>query len=182
MRLWRSSSRGSCWINGPVDGLIELDGPEGIEFPYVTRIPKEHAVTATAVSKKRQFTGLPRRSKLRCWLVQLGSGAPCGSAESQISNCATGKERRNVHELSQRHLADAVDLLGAGQPACRWRHPERDHRAAVSPQRHQHASVLASLRTLRLPRDRFDEVYAEVRVMERAALESINSRNSKASG
>lgn len=40
-----------------------------------------------------------------------------------------------------------------------------------------HASVLASLRTLRLPRTRFDEVFADVRVMERAALEAINKRN-----
>lgn len=40
-----------------------------------------------------------------------------------------------------------------------------------------HASVLASLRTLRLPKARFDEIYADVRVMERAALESINKRN-----
>lgn len=45
-----------------------------------------------------------------------------------------------------------------------------------------HASVLASLRTLRLPRARFDEVYADIRVMERAALEAINSKHSRASG
>ena len=45
-----------------------------------------------------------------------------------------------------------------------------------------HASALASLRTLRLPKARFDEVYTDVRVMERAALESINSKNVKPSG
>ena len=39
-----------------------------------------------------------------------------------------------------------------------------------------HASVIASLRTLRLPRKRFDEIFADVRIMERAALKVLNER------
>ena len=35
-------------------------------------------------------------------------------------------------------------------------------------------AVLASLRTLRLKQERFDEVFADVRVMERAALAEMN--------
>lgn len=36
-----------------------------------------------------------------------------------------------------------------------------------------HTAVISSLRTLRLPRDRFDEVFGDVRVMERAGLEEM---------
>jgi len=39
-----------------------------------------------------------------------------------------------------------------------------------------HAAVIAALRTLRLPRERFDAVYADVRTMERAALGVMNKR------
>lgn len=39
-----------------------------------------------------------------------------------------------------------------------------------------YTAVLAALRTLRLPKDRFEEVYADVRVMERAALTVMNDR------
>lgn len=36
-----------------------------------------------------------------------------------------------------------------------------------------YTAVIASLRTLRLGRERFDEVFADVRVMESAALEAM---------
>lgn len=36
------------------------------------------------------------------------------------------------------------------------------------------ASCCSSLRTLRLKQERFDEVFADVRVMERAALAEMN--------
>lgn len=36
-----------------------------------------------------------------------------------------------------------------------------------------YTAVIASLRTLRLPRERFDEVFADVRVLESAALETM---------
>lgn len=36
-----------------------------------------------------------------------------------------------------------------------------------------YTAVLAALRTLRLPRDRFQELYADVRTLERAALEEM---------
>lgn len=37
-----------------------------------------------------------------------------------------------------------------------------------------YTAVIASLRTLRLKQERFDEVFADVRVMERAALAEMN--------
>lgn len=39
-----------------------------------------------------------------------------------------------------------------------------------------YTAVIASLRTLRLPRERFDEVFADVRVMEHAALQEMGKQ------
>lgn len=39
-----------------------------------------------------------------------------------------------------------------------------------------YTAVIASLRTLRLPRERFDEVFADVRVMENAALQEMGKQ------
>lgn len=39
-----------------------------------------------------------------------------------------------------------------------------------------YTAVLASLRTLRLGRDRRDEIFADVRVMESAALDAIHAK------
>lgn len=39
-----------------------------------------------------------------------------------------------------------------------------------------YTAVIASLRTLRFPRERFDEVFADVRTMEHAALAAMADR------
>ena len=42
-----------------------------------------------------------------------------------------------------------------------------------------YSAVLASLRTLRLPREKFDRVFSDVRVLERAALEAMHKTAAK---